>query len=812
MFRIEHKTSLTLEFSVDQSLNTTNIDFTSFFSALTWFFCVGKDDNGKDRYVKMESQPKVTKSDDLEKFIVTFAVISGVKTWEVNGERGYWLRATSAPLYKGDQPEPVKVPTVVGILSTAKLDSLIQLQPDGIFLNSAAADLTKSGFFPFGDRPKLDDALYIGSSEVLSKAGSTITISVDLVFPVNEPETIRQVTLLWEYWDDGIWQHLAETTNVQVQTKLYDFTDGSNAFTSSDTLILDPPTITFTCPKIAAKKENGLESHWLRVRIIGGDYGEDAKLNKKPDSTTNNLENWEYQAATFRPPFISTLTLSFAYTHKQTMDKVMTYNDFAYELAETATANGGFTPFITPFKVPEAKPPALYLGFDKPLPNRPVSLFLNVGEQKEVPATPSIIWEYWNGDVPDTFKFTVIKKNGDPLDEFDNLTMENVEVKINNLSNKLISVNKRNSATTVPDDRPLPATVLLKKSPPFVLRDLASQQTLEINNTSEEELYLRIADGTKWTVLGVQDETKNLTQPGMVEFIGPMNHAQQRLFGTFRYWLRARLEKGEKNLFSLTGVFPNTVWAVNAVTLQNEVFGSSTASPGQSFKLTRPPILEGQAIEVRELEEPPPEDILLLEKEGEMNPVSVIRDPAGKPKEIWVRWHGVEHFYLSKPFSRHYVLDRGTGQIRFGDGVNGMIPPPGRDNLRAARYQSGGGKKGNVAAHAVTILKRAVPHIDRIDNPFSAGGGTDQESLEEVKTRGATNPEAQGPCGKCGRLRMAGTGKLFASRPRLLPTRRQDVAGWCDKAGLCATHHRAGQPRGGTFAHGRPDQPGQGLH
>ncbi len=67
----------------------------------------------------------------------------------------------------------------------------------------------------------------------------------------------------------------------------------------------------------------------------------------------------------------------------------------------------------------------------------------------------------------------------------------------------------------------------------------------------------------------------------------------------------------------------------------------------------------------------------------------------------------VEHvvdFYGSLKCDRHYVLDRLTGEIRFGDGQRGMIPPLGLNNIRLS-YRSGGGTQGNRNSQTVTNLK-----------------------------------------------------------------------------------------------------------
>jgi hypothetical protein len=71
--------------------------------------------------------------------------------------------------------------------------------------------------------------------------------------------------------------------------------------------------------------------------------------------------------------------------------------------------------------------------------------------------------------------------------------------------------------------------------------------------------------------------------------------------------------------------------------------------------------------------------------------LDVIKARRGK---AWVRWHQVNNFSDSNETSRHYVLDKSSGLIRFGDGVHGRIPPKG--GTIKVTYRTGGGKEGNV--------------------------------------------------------------------------------------------------------------------
>ena len=100
-----------------------------------------------------------------------------------------------------------------------------------------------------------------------------------------------------------------------------------------------------------------------------------------------------------------------------------------------------------------------------------------------------------------------------------------------------------------------------------------------------------------------------------------------------------------------------------------------------------------------------------------------------------MRWRAVESFFDSGPRSRHYVRNPITGKIQFGDGIKGMMPPAGRNNIVARRYQIGGGVRGNVNAMTLTQLTRAIAYIDKCYNAIPAAGGADAETVEEAKAR-----------------------------------------------------------------------------
>ena len=53
-----------------------------------------------------------------------------------------------------------------------------------------------------------------------------------------------------------------------------------------------------------------------------------------------------------------------------------------------------------------------------------------------------------------------------------------------------------------------------------------------------------------------------------------------------------------------------------------------------------------------------------------------------------------------------------------------MTPPLGRNNVRAATYRIGGGKRGNRPAGVITQLKSTIPYVEGVSNLDAASGGS----------------------------------------------------------------------------------------
>jgi predicted phage baseplate assembly protein len=240
--------------------------------------------------------------------------------------------------------------------------------------------------------------------------------------------------------------------------------------------------------------------------------------------------------------------------------------------------------------------------------------------------------------------------------------------------------------------------------------------------------------------LGVTDETTAFAERGLLHFIGPADFQARLELGKTLYWLRVRWEAGEfksaPEVPQLRRLLTNTTWASQAMTLTEEELGSSDGNPNQTFSTSQAPVLLGQRLEVGEPQLlSPMEQAQIQTLEGD-DAITLMQDESGQIERAWVRWHEVPDFYGSGARDRHYRTNHLTGEIYFGDGQQGMVPPLGRNNIRLSVYRTGGGEQGDRPVESITQLKTTVPYIDRVTNLEAAGGGAAQESLDQVKERG----------------------------------------------------------------------------
>lgn len=238
-------------------------------------------------------------------------------------------------------------------------------------------------------------------------------------------------------------------------------------------------------------------------------------------------------------------------------------------------------------------------------------------------------------------------------------------------------------------------------------------------------------DGKHWQALSLdKDDTRALTRSGHVYFDGPGSNIKKAQIGAVKdklYWVRCRLDSGSyETAPRLTTVRTNTTRATQAVTIRDEVMGGSDATPGQTFRVRNTPLVVKEQSEA------------VTNIDGTRVNVASLRLEVDEGSGFMV-WQEVEDLYASTQDDRHYVLNRTTGEIRFGDGAHGRIPvanagnPAG--NVVAREYRYGGGKVGNVGAGKLSQLQTSVTGINGVTNLQPAFGGSEQETVDNAKLR-----------------------------------------------------------------------------
>jgi len=231
--------------------------------------------------------------------------------------------------------------------------------------------------------------------------------------------------------------------------------------------------------------------------------------------------------------------------------------------------------------------------------------------------------------------------------------------------------------------------------------------------------------GTYWNeVSDTTDNTNKFTESEKISFSLPQNASQNWTSSTINgiagYWLRIRVISVSSPINPIvdllridSGKQYLLVQAVQGQTVADNPLGSSNGAQNQEFQLTFKPLIEGT---------------LLVE----------VDDGSG-----FEEYAEKENFLNSTSISKDYIRETkadDTTKVIFGDGLQGKIPNPGVDNIRAL-YRIGADQDGNVGSDTVSVNKSGISYVNKIFNPRPAVGwspkeGSTEEDLARLKIEG----------------------------------------------------------------------------
>jgi hypothetical protein len=240
--------------------------------------------------------------------------------------------------------------------------------------------------------------------------------------------------------------------------------------------------------------------------------------------------------------------------------------------------------------------------------------------------------------------------------------------------------------------------------------------------------------GEGWTELAVRDQTSGFATSGTIQLIGPPDAQPAPGPAGSTYWVRARRRQaGDPAPSPVGAVYLNAVTATQGQSVQGEVLGRSDGTPRLAMQTQKFPVLAQQLLEVQEWQGTGA-DWQSLFSDLPASRLRYDRDARGAVTAVWVTWEEQPYLYLSQATDRHYQIERSTGLVGFGDGTQGVIPPPGCPVMLSYNY--GGGVAGNVAAGSISQVYSSVPYLQGVFNPFPASDGAAGETLAEVARRG----------------------------------------------------------------------------
>lgn len=536
------------------------------------------------------------------------------------------------------------------------------LSPDLLFYNDVPCP-TNGGehgdTYPFGKKPRIHDAFYIASEEAFSKRGYRVELNFAIIPGRSSDTSTNTPQLSWEFWDGEGWNRL-DVLSTENWAK-NETCSGTQGIPSDELRTVTIPSM----PAVKKTKVSGKETYWIRVRLVGGDYGREYTI-------VGNQVGPGY----YCPPVITGLKINYSKEGGDGPHHICTRNNGTFEVARDTFA---------PFKALDDVFPALYWAFDKPMKGGPFCLFLSVDESFEYPS-----------DVYPRTRWQILEKDGswidlDALDDTRGFTRSGV---IQFVISHTMGAAKRFGSET---DLYWMRSVIIENFPETYQSGPAAPSGLVVHGAVESDPFVKPMGRKTITISNIS--------------------------------LRGQSSKG--GFPPLLGCFMNTARAFQARTVKDEVLGSSTGEPNQRFLLMSTPVVKSE-VWVNEVTSLVEAEIKWLSEDTSV--FAERRDEQGNLLEFWVRWVEKDDFVDSAPGDRHYTIDTSTGDIFFGDGSHGAIPPIGTNNIKAT-YATGGGKRGNVPAQAVSKLQSALPFVDGVYNPVAAHGGADREETDQIVKR-----------------------------------------------------------------------------
>ena len=695
-----------------------------------------------------------------------------LKQTTVQGTAGYWLQffPHKELFYTIKDEKKCRNTTESLQVDRISYDLSAQNLPfDGIFVNDVPVKAEK-GFYLFGKIPQKFDAVYFGCREAFA-TGSKVTMTFEY-YPGVSSERLK---LQWEHWTGREWKEFK--LDSPAKPFLFEQKQSGKPDTGQDKS--NQPKIQvveFTCPNredsnldpFEASKVNQVESRWIRIRIINGDYGgqyvpaaidsdEAKKLQSLLDKELDGLtEKWGSSVFPDSSKFQVKKILNYG---KSTLDSIV---GTVLDIMKKGTwwwnpvlrgLSSGLGLFID--HLPETK---TIKGRNN------IIDFAGLAVQTLNQKFKELLEPYFNATqiikklIKQNWMLCHLEKCAPPY-------IDRVAIKYE-ITDKILPQYQAYNNFSFSPPLSLPFTPYVKKqglpelylgfdgnmpnanwNAYFALANPKVSSNNEYHNPRSLNLvweYFRedkgktaTDDTANWTALPIQkDETVSFQQSGIIAWTYPEDIGYHPEFNQTKQWIRVGLTPKDKppSQVNLKGIYPNSVWSKNYITVHDQYLGASNGEANQVVTLSAHCISDNPKILVREPFLPDTVQTEIIKREEGENAIRKTENDNNET-EIWIQWHMVRSLTLSGPCSRHYTLDRAKGEIQFGNGAQGMIPPMLPNNIKAMQYQKGDSVSEIPTQKQLTKIQKAIPDVIDVTNYFPAIGGKGFENTREFLSR-----------------------------------------------------------------------------
>lgn len=581
------------------------------------------------------------------------------------------------PATSGEMRYWIPVPSRASVLPVIEFDTVVDLSGTTTLLETARF------YFPSPVDPSSQQAL------TYSRAGTTKNAALLTKRWIDPPPLTLQTDLIIDA-AIGAWrQQLADTRSNPALSWEYwngkgwwslEITDGTARLASSG-------PVEFKIPDDIAESDwAGKTNFWIRARLVGGDYGqEEVSVVTGRDDLGNPEQKVVRSTENIRAPQVLDLQVSYSIS-KEVLPTYVLAQDSG-SIVDQSDANRTKGAIVEAF-IPLAQTLGRLSGPAPevtPTEDCPPDCDCEESSSPSTRAASGTTSASRSPITPATGRFMFIGLDA---------TLSDGPV------NVLLLVDKENDHTAFA---------------PMTVEALSAER--------------------RFTPIVTEDTTRALGESGILSMSFPVSPTLGELFGNTRTWLRLTPKSAAQWTPSIRGAYLNAVYAAAKETLTREPVGSADGSPNLTVRLARPPVLR-DTLELR-VREP------LGEEEREaliaIDANLVVSDPEGLTGD-WVLWREVLDPDDAGPSDRVYALDDETGEIRFGDGIHGRIPPIGVDSIVAFGYSRTEGSRPGSETVAANWIKPRTPvnlvtPVESVESVIAAdqsAGGAPPETDERV--------------------------------------------------------------------------------